>query len=98
VYPDDVDTFEMPRLEQTRADFAEHLQRHNDYNRRLYQLMYAEAVQGDGVVISMTDRFRVTEYGQPVVALKSYIMSPFSDQQYVQTVLDSIERARQQLR
>jgi hypothetical protein len=25
-------------------------------------------------------------------------MSPFSDQQYVQTVLDSIERARQQLR
>jgi len=98
VYPDDVDTFEMPTLEQTRADYREHLQRHNDYNRRLYQLMHAEALQGDGVVISMTDRFRTTEYGQPVVALKSYIMSPFSDQQYVQAVIDSIERARQQLR
>ncbi|MFM7835806.1 MAG: aspartate aminotransferase family protein, partial [Planctomycetaceae bacterium] len=83
---------------QTRADYSEHLQRHNDYNRRLYQLMHAEALQGDGVVISMTDRFRTTEYGQPVVALKSYIMSPFSDQQYVQAVIHSIERARQQLR
>lgn len=94
VYPDDVDTFEMPKLEQTNAGYAAQLQRFNDYNRQVFQFINAEALRGEGVLISMTDRFRETDYGQPVVALKSYIMSPFSDQQYVQAVVDSIERAR----
>jgi L-2,4-diaminobutyrate decarboxylase len=97
VYPDDVDTFEMPKLEQTDARHAAQLHRFNDYNRQVFQAMHAEALRGDGVVISMTDRFRETDYGQPVVALKSYIMSPFSDEQYVQAVVDSVERARKQV-
>jgi glutamate/tyrosine decarboxylase-like PLP-dependent enzyme len=97
VYPDDVDTFEMPKLEQTDARYAAQLHRFNDYNRQVFQAMHAEALRGDGVVISMTDRFRETDYGQPVVALKSYIMSPFSDEQYVQAVVDSVERARKQV-
>ncbi len=97
VYPDDVDTFEMPKLEQTDARYADQLHRFNDYNRQVFQAMHAEALRGDGVVISMTDRFRETDYGQPVVALKSYIMSPFSDEQYVQAVVDSVERARKQV-
>jgi len=97
VYPDSVDTFEFPKLEQTNADFAPQLHAYNEYNRRVFQIVHAEAMRGDGVVLSMTDRFRETDYGQPVVALKSYIMSPFSDQQYVQAVIDSIERARKQV-
>ncbi|MFN9717326.1 MAG: pyridoxal phosphate-dependent decarboxylase family protein, partial [Planctomycetota bacterium] len=97
VYPDGVDTFEMPRLEQSDASYIQKLHDFNDYNRKVFRLMNSEALRGDGVVISMTDRFRETEYGQPVVALKSYIMSPFSEQQYVQAVVDSIERARKQI-
>ncbi|MCX7399556.1 MAG: pyridoxal-dependent decarboxylase [Planctomycetales bacterium] len=97
VYPDGVDTFEMPKLEQTDARYAAQLHRFNDYNRQVFQAMHAEALRGDGVVISMTDRFRETDYGQPVVALKSYIMSPFSDEHYVQAVVDSVERARKQV-
>ena len=97
VYPDSVDTFEFPKLEQTNAEYAPQLQAYNEYNRRIFQIVHAEAMRGDGVVLSMTDRFRETDYGQPVVALKSYIMSPFSDQQYVQAVIDSIERARKRV-
>lgn len=97
VYPDEVDTFEFPKLEQSNANSAPQLHKYNDYNRRVFQIVHAEALRGDGVVLSMTDRFRETDYGQPVVAIKSYIMSPFSDQQYVQAVIDSIERARQQI-
>ncbi len=97
VYPDGVDTFEMPRQEQTDAHYSAQLQQFNDYNRRVFERVHAEALGGEGIVISMTDRFRETEYGQPVVALKSYIMSPFSDHQYVQAVVDSIERARRSL-
>lgn len=98
VYPDGVDTFEMPKLEQTNSEYADQLHQFNDYNRRVFHIMQTEALQGDGVVISMTDRFRETDYGQPVAALKSYIMSPFSDQQYVQSVVDSVEKARRQVK
>jgi glutamate/tyrosine decarboxylase-like PLP-dependent enzyme len=94
VYPDGVDTFEYPNREQTDARCAEKLATFNDYNRRIFQHVHTEALRGEGIVISLTDRFRQTEYGEPVVALKSYIMSPFSDAQYVQAVVDSIERAR----
>ncbi len=94
VYPDGVDTFEFPKLEMSDARYADKLRTFNDYNRRIFQRVQAEALKGEGIVISMTDRFRETDYGQPVAALKSYIMSPFSDQQYVQAVVDSIERAR----
>ncbi|MFN9976123.1 MAG: aspartate aminotransferase family protein, partial [Phycisphaerae bacterium] len=89
-----VDTFEYPNREQTDARCAEKLATFNDYNRRIFQHVHTEALRGEGIVISLTDRFRQTEYGEPVVALKSYIMSPFSDAQYVQAVVDSIERAR----
>ena len=94
VYPDGVDTFEFPKLEQTDARYADQLRQFNDYNRRIFQRVHAEALRGEGVVISMTDRYRETDYGLPVVALKSYIMSPFSDTEYVQAVVESIERAR----
>ena len=97
VYPPGVDSRVMPLLEQSRADHAAQLHSHNEYNRRLYHLLHTEALQGDGVVLSMTDRFRVTDYGEPVVALKSCIMSPFTETQHVDAVLESIERARLQL-
>jgi hypothetical protein len=47
-----------------------------------------------GVVISLTDCYRETDYGEPIVALKSYILSPFSDEAQVHAVLDSIAKAR----
>ncbi len=97
VYPDDVDTFEFPRHEQSNANYRSQLHKYNEYNRQVFRIIHAEALRGDGVVLSMTDRFRETDYGEPVVAIKSYIMSPFSDQQYVQAVIDSIERARKKV-
>ncbi len=94
VYPPSVDTFEMPQRELSDAGCADQLKRHNDYNRRIFELIHEEALRGEGVVLSMTECWRESEYGHPVCALKSYIMSPFSDEQYVQAVLDSINRAQ----
>ena len=98
VYPDGVDTFSMP--EQERTDPA--LPRHascatttttggsSSWSR-------PTRCRGDGVVISMTDCYRETDYGEPIVALKSYILSPFSEDQHVNAVLESIGKARRQL-
>jgi hypothetical protein len=45
----------------------------------------------------MTDSYRETDYGEPIAALKSYIMSPFSEEQHVDAVLESLWKARAQL-
>ena len=95
VYPDGVDTFSTPKLEQTDASYRDQLKANNAYNRRVFELIHDEALQGRGVVISLTDCYRLSDYGEPIVALKSYIMSPFSEPENVSAVLDSIWRARQ---
>jgi glutamate/tyrosine decarboxylase-like PLP-dependent enzyme len=98
VYSDDVDTFTISKREMTDPTLRETLQKHNDYNRRIFAEIQAEALQGRGVVLSLTDCYRETDYGEPVVALKSYIMSPFSDEKYVNAVLESVCRAREAVR
>src|SRR5438093_11721719 len=95
VNPDGVDTFSVSKLEQTDASYRPQLQAHNAYNRRIFELIRDEALQGRGVVISLTDCYRLSDYGEPIVALKSYIMSPFSEPENVQAVLDSIWQAPQ---
>jgi len=95
VYPPGVDTFSVPQQEHSNPEFRDTLLAHNDYNRRIFDEVQAEALQGRGVVISLTECYRETDYGEPIVALKSYIMSPFSDEKYVDAVLDSISRARE---
>ncbi|MGE5194520.1 MAG: pyridoxal phosphate-dependent decarboxylase family protein [Deltaproteobacteria bacterium] len=95
VYPDGVDTFSFPEREQSDPACREKVREYNAYNRRLFDLIQAEALEGRGVVISVTDCYRETDYGEPVVALKSYIMSPFSEEQYVGYVLESIWKARE---
>jgi glutamate/tyrosine decarboxylase-like PLP-dependent enzyme len=97
VYPDGVDTFSVPQQEQSDAGCRDQLRRHNEYNRRIFALVQAEALEGKGIVISMTDCYRLSDYGEPIVALKSYIMTPFSDERHVEAVLASLWKARAQL-
>ena len=84
----------MPAQERTDPSCRETLLKHNEYNRRIYELIQADALQGHGVVISLTDCYRTTEYGEPINALKSYILSPFSEDAHVDAVLESIWQAR----
>jgi len=97
VYPEGVDTFSISEKEMHDPRQRDELRKHNDYNRRIFQLVQAEALHGDGVVISMTDCYRETEYGEPIVALKSYILSPFAEEQYIDAVLNSLWKARAEL-
>ncbi len=97
VYPDGVDTFSMPGRERTDPALRATVLAHNEYNRRLFELIQADALEGHGVVISMTDCYRTTDYGEPINALKSYILSPFSEDRHVNAVLESIWKAREAL-
>lgn len=97
VYPDGVDTFTMPEYERTREAYREQLVAYNEYNRKVFELVQRDALAGEGVLLSLTDCYRETEYGEPIVALKSYIMSPFSREEHSQWVLRSIWKARAEL-
>jgi hypothetical protein len=93
-YPDGVDTFSVKEQEMDNHDFRETLLRHNEYNRKIYDYVHDEAMAGRGVVISLTDSYRQTRYGEPVTALKSFILSPFTDEANVEAVVEKVLEAR----
>ncbi len=97
VYPDGVDTFSILDREQHDPHSVEQLRSHNDYNRRIFQIVQHEALAGRGVVLSMTDNYHETDSGEPMVALKSYILSPFCDEASIDAVLESLWAARAQI-
>ena len=96
-YPNNVDTFQIKDKEMKDPSFRETLHRYNDYNRRIDKYVHDEGMAGRGVVLSLTDCYRLTDYGEPIVALKSFILSPFVDEKNVQTVVQKILEARETL-
>ncbi len=97
VYPVGVDTFSIKREEFEDPDNRESLITHNAYNQEIFQYVHSEAMEGRGVVISTTDCYRHTTYGEPIVALKSYILSPFVDETDVETVVAKVLEAREKV-
>ena len=98
VYPDGVDTWTIKERERTDPGAREELLRHNEYNRRLFRYLYDRAMRGEGVHVSMTDCYRETDYGEPIVGLKSFILSPFIDERHVRQLVRDILDARQAIR
>jgi glutamate/tyrosine decarboxylase-like PLP-dependent enzyme len=94
-YPVGVDTFEIKRQEFEDAANRDILIAHNAYNREIFQYVNSEAMEGRGVFISTTDCYRKTTYGEPIVALKSFILSPFVDEEDVKTVVAKVLEARE---
>ena len=96
-YPTGVDTFSIKQEEFEDPANRESLLTHNAYNTEIFQYVHAEAMEGRGVVISTTDCYRHTTYGEPIVALKSYILSPFVDETDVETVVAKVLEAREKV-
>jgi L-2,4-diaminobutyrate decarboxylase len=97
VYPHGVDTFTVKDRERGDAEFRGRLLEYNAYNRRIFQRVHAEALAGRGVAISLTDCYRQTDYGEPIVALKSYVLSPFADEDRMQSILRHVLAARDEV-
>ena len=96
-YPAGVDTFSIKREEFEDPANRESLLTHNAYNTEIFDYVHSEAMEGRGVVISTTDCYRHTRYGEPIVALKSYILSPFVDETDVETVVAKVLEAREKV-
>ena len=94
VYPDGVDTWSIKERERTDPAARAELAAHNEYNRRIFRHLHDEAMKGNGVLISMTECYRPTDYGEPVVALKAYILSPFVDEEHIELLVSNVLEAR----
>lgn len=94
VYPDGVDTFSMPLAERSDPALREQLLEYNEYNRRIFAAVQEKALHGEGVLLSLTECYRRTSYDEPIVAIKSYVMSPFSTVASTRAVVESIMQAR----
>lgn len=97
VYPEGVDTFQIKEKEIHDSSFRKVLLHHNEYNRKIFDFVHQEGMAGRGVMLSLTDSYRRTDYGEPIVALKSFILSPFVDEDNVETVVEKVLEARKVL-
>ncbi len=88
------DTFKIKEKEMHDPAFREVLLQHNEYNRKIYDFVHQEGMAGRGVMLSLTDCYRKTDYGEPIVALKSFILSPFVDKENVEMVVKKVLEAR----
>jgi len=93
-YPDGIDTFKIKEKEIQDPACREMLLEHNEYNRKIYDFVHQEGMAGRGVLLSLTDCYRKTDYGEPIVALKSFILSPFVDKENVEMVVKKVLEAR----
>lgn len=89
-YPSGVDTFKVHDRERSDPSFAGEVERHNDLNRRIYQRVASAAYEGRGVAIGFTDNYCLSASGQPINALKSYVLSPFATEEQMHTVIEHV--------
>lgn len=93
-YPEGVDTFHIKEKEMHDPAYRDVLLRHNEYNRKIFDFLHQEGMAGRGVMLSLTDCYRKTDYGEPIVAIKSFILSPFADEENVEMIVKKVLEAR----
>lgn len=94
VYPDGLDATATYHDESTRPEKAGQLLIHNAYNRRVFEALRRQLERGEGVNLGLTDQYRLTPFGTPITALKSFVMSPFVDESAMDYLLACVDQAR----
>ncbi len=101
VYPEGVSAREAFRREMSDPAYRQELEAHNDYNRRIFRRVHDRALAGEGVLLSWTNAYRHADYdgeeGPPIAALKSFILSPWTDLAAVEQAARQVAEVREQL-
>lgn len=93
-YPQGTDTFAVKHREQHDPTFRDQLRKNNELNRRIFERVHADAMAGRGVALGYTAQCRTADCGEPISALKSYVLSPFADEGRMTTVITHVLEAR----
>ncbi len=96
-YPDGFDTFEAFQREMQDTSLTAEVEMVNEFNRRIFRKLHDEAMQGKGVALGLTDAYRHTAAGIPIVAIKSYVLSPFVEELQMDVVIERILAVRKEV-
>ncbi|HUY93263.1 MAG TPA: pyridoxal-dependent decarboxylase, partial [Pirellulales bacterium] len=94
VYPPGADAAALLLREMSDAGDERQTLLHNELNRRVYERLRAAALAGRGILLSMTQYGSATGQGPPLVALKSYVLTPFCDQVTMRSIVPAVLAAR----
>lgn len=97
VYPQASDAFRLRDKEVKDESYRESVVATNKFNRELFDWLHKEAISGHGSVLSITDCYQTTSYGEPILGLKSYIISPFIEESVVELVSKKVADAQKHL-
>ena len=97
VYPDGVDANLAYHEESTQPRKAAQLEANNEYNRKVFEALRRQVERGDGVNLGLTAQYRLSPTGIPVVALKSFVMSPFVDEGAMDYLVTCLQKARHEV-
>jgi len=99
VYPPGVDAEKALHHELNDPEYRSQLLVNNVYNRQVFDLIYERVMQGEGVMLSWTLAYRYANYpdGPAVAALKSFIMSPWTDLKAIDSVVNQVMEVREQI-
>lgn len=94
VYPPGADAKALFRRELTESAYERQALAVNQLNRAVGERLRAEALAGRAVLLSMTACGRMTAGGEPLAALKSYVLSPFCNQETMLAIIPAVLAAR----
>ena len=79
--------------------YREYLLEHNEFNREIFNIVHSKSMSGEGVLLSWTDAFLHADYpyGPPIASLKSFIISPWTNEEAVDTVVREVVEAKDRL-
>jgi L-2,4-diaminobutyrate decarboxylase len=99
VYPKGVDADRELEREMSDPDYRAGVEKNNAYNRQIFDLIHTKAMNGEGVLLSWTDAYQHVRYdnGVAIAAMKSFIMSPWTDMKAVNMVARQVVEAQMEL-
>lgn len=93
-YPDGVDVREQSIRERKDPTQRESVRRINELNHRIYAATREMAESGSAPVFVETSRYRLTEYGEPLLGIKCFTLSAYTDEAAIDRVISALTKAR----
>jgi len=97
VYPRGVLAKSTYLREANDPQAKEELLASNEYNRKIFDVLYRQSEAGWGPALSLTEHYRTSASGAPILALKSFVMSPFVDGEAMEKLMECLELAVQEV-
>jgi L-2,4-diaminobutyrate decarboxylase len=96
VYPEGVDAEEQYQREILNEN-SEELLYYNKFNNAFYMRMREESRKGKVAVLSETSQYRKASSGEPINAIKSYILTPFVEPETLESLFETIMEIKKEV-